>query len=148
MLCFCLPELGIPAFSLQTPSVLIICSSIIWGLSDLFVQMVSLGFLAPETACQLLEVEAASGSPGALKAHRLSNHLVLRPLPLRVAPRTTRTYSSRVIYTNGSSHDSICHSARSSLFAKLISIFFSLDNTFPPVVFILGSVCLLALKTR
>lgn len=45
------------------------------------------------------------------------------------------------------SHDSIYHSASSALFAKLISKF-SFDNTFLPVVFILGSICLLALKKK
>lgn len=45
------------------------------------------------------------------------------------------------------SHDSIYHSASSALFAKLISKF-SFDNTFLPVVFILGSICLLAFKKK
>lgn len=45
------------------------------------------------------------------------------------------------------SHDSIYYSAHSPLFAKLISKF-SFDNTLLPVVFILGSICLLALKKR
>lgn len=45
------------------------------------------------------------------------------------------------------SHDSIYHSASCALFAKLISKF-SFDNTFLPVVFILGSICPLALKKK
>lgn len=61
-----------------------------------------------------------------------------------MVPGTSGTYSSRVIYTNGS-HDSTDHSASSPLFAKLISDF-SFDNTFPPVVFILGSICLVTFK--